>query len=85
MNITPQRQFQRKRSTIYNKGDYIGLNEYLLTCDFSVFYNVSDPEEMWITLKEHILNGMNLFIPKVKQRVHQFPMWFTSVLFPGCK
>ena len=45
------------------------------------FYNVFDPEEMWITLKEHIfLNGMNLFIPKVKRRVHQFPMWFTSQL-----
>jgi len=46
----------------YNKGDYIGLNDCLLTCDFSVLYNMTDPEEMWITLKEHILTGMNLFI-----------------------
>ena len=63
MNITPLSKTVPKETFNYNKGDYIGLNEYLLiTCNFSVFYNVSDLEEMWITLKEHILNGMNLFI-----------------------
>jgi len=31
-------------------------------------------------LKEYILTGMNFFIPKVKQIVCQFPMWFTSHL-----
>jgi len=35
---------------------------------------------MWKILKEHILNGMNLFTPKVRQRVRLFPVWFTSHL-----
>jgi len=69
-----------KETFNYSRGDYVGLNEYLLSCDFSSLYNSTDPEVMWNILKEHILNGMNLFIPKVKQRTRQFPVWFTSHL-----
>ena len=61
----------------YAKGDYFSLNEYLLGCDF---YNSTDIEEIWSILKHHILTGMNLFIPKVKLRSHQFPVWFTPDL-----
>ena len=69
-----------KETFNYAKGDYAGLNEYLLNCDFGVICNLTDVEEIWNILKNHILSGMNLFIPKVKIRVRQFPVWFTSHL-----
>ena len=64
----------------YAKGDYVGLNEYLLGCDLTDLYNSSDTEEIWNILKRHILTGMNRFIPKVKLRSRQFPVWFTPHL-----
>ena len=65
----------------YAKGDYVNLNEYLLNCDFTALYNSTDTEEIWNILKDHILTGMNLFIPKVKLRCCQFPVWFTPHLW----
>ena len=62
------------------KGDYFSLNEYLLGCNFTALYNSADIEEIWSILKHHILTGMNLFIPKVKLRSRQFPVWFTPDL-----
>ena len=53
-----------KETFNYAKGDYVGLNEYLLNCDFGVICNLTDVEEIWNILKNHILSGMNLFIPK---------------------
>ena len=64
----------------YAKGDYSSLNEYLLSCDFTALYNLIDIEEIWSILKHHILTGMNFFIPKVKLRSRQFPVWFTPDL-----
>ena len=69
-----------KETFNYCKGDYVGLNEYLLNCDVSAIYDLTDPEEIWNILKCHILTGMNHFIPKVKSRVRQFPVWFTPHL-----
>ena len=69
-----------KETFNYCKGDYVGLNEYLLNCDVSAIYDLTDPEEIWNVLKCHILTGMNHFIPKVKSRVRQFPVWFTPHL-----
>jgi len=34
----------------FKRGDYAGLSEYLLSCDFSTFYNLSDIDEMWYIL-----------------------------------
>ena len=53
-----------KETFNYAKGDYVGLNKYLLNCDFGVICNLTDVEEIWNILKNHILSGMNLFIPK---------------------
>ena len=64
----------------YAKGDYDSLNEFLLNCDFTALYNSTDADEIWCILKDHILIGMNLFIPKVKLRCRQFPVWFTPHL-----
>ena len=69
-----------KETFNYAKGDYVGLNEYLLNCDLGVICNLTDVEEIWNILKNHILSGMTLFIPKVKIRVRQFPVWFTPHL-----
>ena len=64
----------------YAKGDYVSLNEYLLNCDFTALYNITDTEEIWNILKDHIHTGMNLFIPKVKLRCRQFPVCLTPHL-----
>ena len=66
----------------FKKGDYIGLSEYSLSYDFSTFYNLSDIDEMWYILKSHIITGL---IPKVRLRIRQFPVWFTSQLHYSLK
>jgi len=58
----------------FKRGDYAGLSEYLLSYDFSTFYNLSDIDEMWYILKRQ------LFIPKARLRTRQFHVWFTSQL-----
>ena len=78
LNTTPKPVV--KETFNYARGDYVSLNEYLLTCDFTLLYSLTDPEAIWAILKNHILTGMNLFIPKVKIRTRQFPVWFTSHL-----
>ena len=35
---------------------------------------------MWYILKSHIISGLNLFIPKIRLRSRQFPVWFTPQL-----
>jgi len=64
----------------YAKGDYVGLSEYLLSCDLSSLYKSSNVEEIWYLLRSHIISAMDLFIPKVTLRVRQFPIWFTPQL-----
>ena len=64
----------------YAKGDYVGLSEYLLSCDLSSLYKSSNVEEIWYLLRSHIISAMDLFIPKITLRVRQFPIWFTPQL-----
>ena len=64
----------------FTKGDYNGLSEYLLNSDLSALYNSSDAEEIWLTLRSHITSAMDLYIPKIRLRVRQFPTWFTPQL-----
>ena len=44
------------------------------------FIKINDIEFIWSIIKNAIYSGMNLFIPKVRLRKHQFPRWFTPVL-----
>ena len=44
------------------------------------FIKINDIEFIWSIIKNAIYSGMNLFIPKVRLRKHQFPRWFTPEL-----
>ena len=50
----------------FAKGDFDGLNRYLLSCNFSSLYTCTNVEEIWGLLKYYIITGMNLFIPTVR-------------------
>ena len=64
----------------YLKGDYQGLCDYLLRCDLTVCYLSTDVNSVWTLIKEHILQGMELFIPKVQLRSYPYPKWFSQTL-----
>ena len=64
----------------YPKVDLLGLCDYLLLFDFTLYSTSNDIEVQWSTLKKIIYHGMDLFIPKVRLRSHQRPKWITSSL-----
>ena len=64
----------------YPKADLLGLCDYLLLFDFTLYSTSNDIEVEWSTLKQIIYHGMDLFIPKVRLRSHQRPKWITSSL-----
>ena len=64
----------------YSKADYIGLNQYISKCDLTSYYNITDVNNAWSILKQLIINGMELFIPKIKLKTTQFPKWFTPAI-----
>ena len=61
-NIVPKSV--TKEAFDFAKSDYVGLNEYLLGWDFGLIYNLTDGEEIWNILRNHILSGMNLLFLK---------------------
>ena len=62
----------------FPKVDMEGLHSYLETTDFSVCFRSSDIDTVWSTLKVLILNAMELFIPKIRVKTHQYHKCFTS-------
>ena len=64
----------------FSKGDYEGLSHFLANCDFSDCNNSDDVEFIWFIIKSYIISAMELYIPKVKVRSHQYPKWFTAHL-----
>ena len=64
----------------FPKADFEGLCSFLLDADFNPCLQSDDIEFVWSSLKNMIYTGMNLFIPKVRIRRHQFPRWFTPEL-----
>ena len=65
---------------IYNfpKGDYLGMSNYLLSCDLSEFYTTTDIDKAWSTLKHHMDCSVDIFVPKVKLHSSLYPKWFNS-------
>ena len=57
-----------------------GLCEFLLDYNFSDCFNSNDVETVWSSIKHAIYLGMHLFIPKVRIRRRQFPVWTTPNL-----
>ena len=48
---------------MYSKGDYDSLNNYFLSCNFSVLFHSSNTaEEIWEILEHHIITGMHIYI-----------------------
>ena len=65
---------------LYSKGDYAGLNHFIESSDFSVFYNSNDIEHQWKFLKTLIHKGCDQFIPKSKPKSSSslLPRWMNS-------
>ena len=64
----------------YSKGDYISLNQFISTCDLTAYYNTTNVNSAWAILKELLLSGMDLFIPKIKLKPTQYPNWFSPTI-----
>ena len=62
----------------FPKADLDGLCSYLLDHDFSSCIQSNHVNTVWLRIKEAIMTGMNLFVPKVRLRRNQQPKWFTS-------
>ena len=62
----------------YTKGDYQGLHQHLLLCDFTTCYLSHDIELVWSTIEHLIIDAMQLFIPVRKIHANQHPPWFNS-------
>ena len=64
----------------FPKADYESICSFLMDADFSHCLQSEDVEYIWLSIKNIILAGMNLFIPKVRIRKHQYPFWYTPEL-----
>ena len=59
------------------KANMPGLCSFLENSDFNHCFLSCDVDHVWSSIKLIIQQAMDLFIPKVKLRSHQFPKWFT--------
>ena len=64
----------------FPKANYDGILSYLFDLDYSQCLQSQDVESIWCMIKNSIYNAMDLFIPKVRLRRHQFPCWYTPEL-----
>ena len=60
------KQYKSKLVFNFSNADFDGLSDFLLDLDLSWCLQSSSVERVWTHLKNSILKGMNLFIPKVK-------------------
>ena len=61
----------------FHKGDYVGLQDYLLDVDFSFFFESLDIEFLWENLKNLILDACRKFIP-IASCSNRYPQWFNG-------
>ena len=64
----------------FPKANLTGLCNFLLDFDFSSCLASVNTEYVWSAIKQAIYTGMDQFIPKVRIRSHQYPIWFTPEL-----
>ena len=55
----------------YSKGDWEGLCDYLLDCDFSCCFDSDDVEQIWSAFKQIVTSATDLYIPKFRLKAHQ--------------
>ena len=72
------KQYKSKLVFNFSNADFDGLSDFLLDLDLSWCLQSSSVERVWTHLKNSILKGMNLFIPKVKVKYKRYPCWFNS-------
>ena len=68
----------------YSEIDFEGLNDYLLNIDFSPCMTSCDVEFIWSYIKDHLRQGLDLFVPKIHLRAKRFPPWFTPEIKHLC-
>ena len=56
----------------YSKADFSGLSDVLLQLDFSNYCQMT----LNMSIRQSVLNAMQLFIPKVRVQSQQSPKWF---------
>uniref|UniRef100_A0A1X7TMN6 Reverse transcriptase domain-containing protein n=1 Tax=Amphimedon queenslandica TaxID=400682 RepID=A0A1X7TMN6_AMPQE len=59
-----------------NKGDYVGLNDYLLSLDWEQYFTSNNIEYLWANLKSVILESSSQFIPVFNPS--RYPRWFSG-------
>ena len=64
----------------YPKADYNSLCSFLIDFDFTSCLLSHDVDSVWNSIKSAIYEGINLFIPRVRLRRHQYPRWYTPEL-----
>ena len=64
----------------FPKANYDGILSYLFDFDYTSCLQSHNVEFVWLTIKNSIYTAMDIFIPKVRLRHHQFPCWYTSEL-----
>ena len=62
----------------FSKGNYILMDNYISSHDFSPFYSSTDVEFLWSHLKSVIVEAILLYVPKLKRSVKQHPVWYTG-------
>ena len=62
----------------FNKGDYISMNEYLASVNYTSFYDSVDVEYLWSFIKSLISKACELYVPKSNSSVYKFPKWFNG-------
>ena len=61
----------------YHKGDYEGLNNFLISIDFSICYQSNNVEFIWSFIKSTLCKAIREFIPLIKQNAAYHPKYFT--------
>ena len=64
----------------FPKANYGAIQSYLFDFEYSPCLQSQDVEFIWHEIRSSIHNAMNMFIPKVRLRRHQFPCWYTPEL-----
>ena len=62
----------------FPKANLSGLCDFLLDMDFPhALHQSTSNSYVWSAIKQAIYTGIDLFIPKVRIRSYQYPIWFT--------
>lgn len=64
----------------FNKADFIGLNTYFETIDWSFLSDLDSPEVIYEKICYKFDTAIDMYVPKQKPRLNNKPPWFNSRL-----